>query len=480
MTPERVEVLVVGGGPAGLTAAVEAARAGAEVVIVDENPRPGGQIYRQLPPEFVVEDPRWSPPEQARALFSQVARLPIQFRGGTIVWGSFEPRVLEVIADGRSARIQANVIIIAAGAYDRPVPLPGWTLPGVLTVGGAQTLLKAQRILPGKRILLAGTGPLLLVVASQLAKAGASIAAVVDTVRARALLPHAWSLLKALPVFKDGIGYRATLLRAGVRWLAPYVLTRIEGTHQVACAVVARADDDWRPVAGTERSFEVDTVCVGYGLLPSVELLRLLGCRLHHDPLADVWIPDRTPDGETSLPGVFAIGDGAGVAGVRVAVEEGRIAGLSAARLLGRLSDEDAEQRKQAAREALSRLRPFCAALSAVYRARPGLLDLATPDTIVCRCEEVTRADIEAAIRDGAACPTQVKAWTRSGMGPCQARMCALPTMHLVAKAVGAQAAEVSMYTPRPPLKPVNISTLVGEFDSLAAGSVPGQGAPHP
>nr|MBA2305356.1 FAD-dependent oxidoreductase [Acidobacteriota bacterium] len=374
MLPERVEVLVVGGGPAGLAAAIEAARAGAQVVIVDENPRPGGQIYRQLPPEFVVEAPRSSPPEQAkaRALFSEADRLPIQFRGGTLVWGSFEPGVLEVIADGRSARIQANVIIIAAGAYDRPVPLPGWTLPGVLTVGGAQTLLKAQRILPGKRILLAGTGPLLLVVASQLARAGASIAAVVDTVAAGALLPHAWSLLKAWPLFKEGLGYRTTLLRAGVRWLAPYVLTRIEGTHQVTGAVVARADGDWRPVAGTERSFDVDTVCVGYGLLPSVEIVRLLGCRLHHDPLADVWLPDRTSDGETSVPGVFAVGDGAGVAGVRVAVEEGRVAGLSAARLLGKLSDETAEQGKQGAREELARLRPFCAAMSAAYRPRPG------------------------------------------------------------------------------------------------------------
>jgi NADPH-dependent 2,4-dienoyl-CoA reductase/sulfur reductase-like enzyme len=482
MTPERVEVVVVGGGPAGLAAAIEAGRAGAQVVIVDENARPGGQIYRQLPSAFAVEDSRSSSNEQgeARELFSEADRLPIQFRGGTLVWGAFEPRVVEVIADGRCARIQADVLIVAAGAYDRPVPIPGWTLPGVLTVGGAQTLLKSQRMLPGKRILLAGTGPLLLVVASQLAKAGAGIVAVVDPVPARALLPHAWSLMTAWPMFSEGIRYRTTLLRAGVRWLAPYLLTRIEGTDQVARAVVARVDDDWRPIAGTERSFDVDTVCVGYGLLPSTELLRLLGCRMHYDPLADVWLPERTPDGETSIPGVFAVGDGAQVAGVKVALEEGRIAGFSAARLLGRLSDGDAERGKQTARDRLARLRPFSAAMTAVYRPRPGLFGLATADTLVCRCEEVTRAEIEAAISDGATSPTQVKAWTRSGMGSCQARMCALPAMHLVADAIGAPVEEVGPYTSRPPLKPVSIATLIAAFESIDAGAVPGQGAPHP
>jgi NADPH-dependent 2,4-dienoyl-CoA reductase/sulfur reductase-like enzyme len=481
MTPERVEVLVVGAGPAGLAAAIEAARAGARVVVVDENPRPGGQIYRQLPSAFVVEDPRSSPEHaDARALLAEAERSTIEFRGGTLVWGAFEPHIVEVMANGRCARIHADVLIVAAGAYDRPVPIPGWTLPGVLTVGGAQTLLKSQRMLPGRRILLAGTGPLLLVVAAQLAKAGAGIVAVVDSVPASALLPHAWSLLMAWRMFAEGLAYRTTVLRAGVRWLAPYVLTRVEGADQVERAVVARADHDWTPIAGTERSFAVDTVCIGYGLLPSVELLRLMGCRMRHDATADVWLPERTPDGETSIAGVFAVGDGARVAGVKVALEEGRIAGLSAARLLGKLPANVAERGKQAARGRLDRLRAFSAAMTDVYRPRPGLFDLATADTFICRCEEVTRAEIEAALHDGATTPAQVKAWTRSGMGSCQARMCGAPTFRLVANALGATAGDVSPYTPRPPLKPVSVAALIAEFHSLDAGAIPGQGASHP
>ena len=365
MTPERVEVLVVGGGPAGFAAAIEAARAGAQVVIVDENARPGGQIYRQLPPEFVVDDLQSSTPEQtmARALFSEADQLSIQFRGATLVWGSFEPRVLEVIAEGRSARIEAKVMIIAAGAYDRPVPLPGWTLPGVLTVGGAQTLLKSQRMLPGKRILLAGTGPLLLVVASQLAKAGANIAAVIDTVPAGALLPHAWSLMKAGRLFKEGIGYRTTLLRAGVRWLAPYVLTRIEGTHAGRQVRSSRG----RMTTGirwSERSVRSRWIqCASVtGSVPSVELLRLLGCRLHHDPLADVWLPDRT-GGWGDVPS-------------RRVRRRRRCGGRRSQESLWRRDGSPgcrppacsagclmttAEQRKRPARQELSRLRPFCA-----------------------------------------------------------------------------------------------------------------------
>ena len=396
------------------------------------------------------------------------------------MWGQFETGTLEVTDARSTSRIHADIIIIATGAYDRPVPLPGWTLPGVLTVGGAQTLLKAQRIIPGRRILLVGTGPLLLVVASQLAKAGAHIAAIVDTVPATALLPHLVSLCRAWPLFKDGIGYRATLARAGVRWLSPYVLTRIDGSRQVEGAIIARADEEWRPIPGTERTFEVDTVCVGYGLVPSVELLRLAGCQLRYDEPGDVWIPERRPDGETSVPGVFAVGDGAGVAGVRAALEEGRIAGVSAAHRLGKLSAGDADRRMEGPRIALARLRSFRAVMDAVYRPRRGLRELATPDTVVCRCEEVTRGEIESAIADGAGSPAQVKAWTRAGMGACQARMCALPTMQLVASRLGRAVAEVGTYTSRPPLKPVAVSSLVREMEGIDAGAIAGQGVTHP
>jgi NADPH-dependent 2,4-dienoyl-CoA reductase/sulfur reductase-like enzyme len=463
MSVERVPPSALGAGPAGLSAAIEAARAGADVLVIDENRQIGGQIFRQLPAGFSVIDSARLGDEyhRGRALFAELEGLPIKFLLGATVWGCFGDRVLEIVAGRETRQIQADMLVLATGAYDRPVPLPGWTLPGVLTVGGAQTILKSQHIIPGRRILMAGTGPLQLVVASQLAKAGAEIAAVVEAVRTTDVLRHAAALARAWSITRDGISYRWNVWRSRVRWIAPAILVRIDGTDQVERATVARVDADWRPIPGTEETFDVDTVCVGYGLIPSVELLRLCGCALDYDPRADVWIPRRTDSFETTVANVFAVGDGAGVAGAAVAADEGRVAGLAAAHRLGRLSLQDVDARMAPPRRRLANLARFREAMDDVYRLRAGIHDLATDDTIVCRCEEVRTRDIRAAVDDGATVLNQVKAWTRTGMGPCQARMCALPTAHIVARRIGRAVTEVGEYTPRPPAKPVSADALI-------------------
>jgi NADPH-dependent 2,4-dienoyl-CoA reductase/sulfur reductase-like enzyme len=461
---ERTDLVVVGAGPAGLCAAIEAARAGVRVVLVDENPRPGGQIFRQLPGPFRVTNPARMGPDfrRGRALLDQLEGLPIRVLSNAIAWGSFNDRVLEVSHGGLPLQLSAEAIVLATGAYDRPVPIPGWTLPGVLTVGGAQTILKTQRILPGRRILMAGTGPLQLVVASQLARAGAVLVAVADPVPTWSVLRHAPALLRAWSITRDGLAYRWSLVRARVPWLTPYVLVRIEGRDAVERTTIARVDDEWRPVLGTERTFEVDTVCVGYGLVPSIELPRLLGCRLLFDPLAAAWVPARSLEFETSVPNVFAVGDGAGVAGAVVAAEEGRIAGLCVAERLGRLTSADARRRAAPARARLHSLQSFRMAMDSVYCLKSGLHELADDETLVCRCEERTAGDLRAAMREGARTLDHLKAWTRGGMGPCGGRMCGLPTAHLLARELGVDVAFVGCYRPRPPVKPVPIAALIG------------------
>lgn len=464
MTIECADLVVVGAGPAGLRAAIEAVRAGLSVVVLDENPRPGGQIFRQLPEPFSVIDRRALGSEFARGqgLLGELQGLPIRFLLNAVVWGMFEDGVLEVVQGERGLRIRAESVVLATGAYDRPVPLPGWTLPGVLTAGGAQTILKGQRMLPGRRILMAGTGPLQLVVASQLAKAGADIVAVAEAVPTTAVIRHAAALLRAWPIARDGVRYRWNLLRHRVPWVAPAVLVHVEGRSEVERATIARADPDWRPISGTERTFEVDTVCVGYGLVPSIEMSRLLGCSLRFDPMADVWVPERNEDFETTVPGIFAVGDGAGVAGAAVAAEEGRIAGLAVARALGRLTQDQTARRMAPARRHLRRLAPFRAAMETVYQIRPGLHELATGDTIICRCEERTAVELESAIAEGVQCLDHLKAWTRAGMGPCNGRMCGLPTAHLLSRHLGNDMTTLGWYRARPPVKPVPVSALIG------------------
>jgi NADPH-dependent 2,4-dienoyl-CoA reductase/sulfur reductase-like enzyme len=455
VTRESFDLVVVGAGPAGISAAITAARTGVTVALVDENPAAGGNIYRQPPSDFVTTGRA-----AGDALLRGLDTVPVRRFQETTVWGAFRPHVLEAVRGGDSFTIEGRAVIVAAGAYDRPFPVPGWTLPGVLTVGGAQTLLKGQRLLPGRRFLFAGTGPLLLVVAAQYAEAGAEIVAVADAARMLSLARHVPRLLAAPALLRDGLAYRWSLLRRQVPWLSQSQLLRIEGDRQVESASTVEVDASGQPRAGSERRFEVDTVCIGYGLVPSVELLQLLGCSLRYDEAAASWAPQRNDDFETSVPSVFAVGDGAGVAGAVVAADEGSVAGLAVARALGRIGADQAAALQRPLRRRLRRLARFRAAMDAVYGRPPRFADRVTPETIVCRCEEVRRSDIDDAIGDGARTSAQVKAWTRVGMGPCQGRMCSLPIAELLSRATHRSVAELGPPSVRPPIKPVSIAAL--------------------
>jgi NADPH-dependent 2,4-dienoyl-CoA reductase/sulfur reductase-like enzyme len=463
MREERAQVVIVGAGPAGLKAAISAARAGASVVVVDEHPQPGGQIFHQMPQEFALKNKKLMSSEfhRAQSLFSELSNLPIRYFFNSVVWGAFDERTLEIMDANGSFSLEGDAIILATGAFDRPVPVPGWTLPGVITVGGAQTLLKAQRLIVGRKILMAGTGPLQLVVASQLAKAGADIVAVSDPVPTRDLFQHTWSMLRAWPITRDGVGYRWNLLRKGVPWIAPSILVHIGGRDEVSSATISQVDKDWRPIAGTERTFEVDTVCIGYGLVPSIELPRLLGCEFHYEEFADAWLPDRDEYFQTTTPNLYAVGDGSGIAGAAVAAVEGTIAGLTVAHRLKHISDTFFRDAIAEPRRRLERLAAFRLAMDTVYRPRPGLHELAHDDTVICRCEEVRLLHLMEAIDDGAETVGQVKAWTRAGMGPCQGRMCSLPVTHVIANKKNKHPRSIGLQTALVPAKPVSVHSLI-------------------
>lgn len=453
----QTDLLVVGAGPAGLAAAAEAARTGVKVLVVDDNLRAGGQIYRQVPVEFKAGTSAAASTDVGRgkALLSEATSAGVQFRFGCTAWGMFEPGTIEVADDAGLDRIRAACIVIAAGAHDRPTPLPGWTLPGVFTVGGAQALLKGQRILPGRRMLLAGVGPLLLVVASQLSQAGVDVVAVAEPVpfwRGATVLP---ALVRVWPLLKDAVRYRTTLLRKRVPWFSRTILTKVEGKATVTGATVARVDSNWRPVAGTDQHFDVDAVAIGYGLVPSIELARLCGCEMTYDARVRSWTPRRNAQFESSVPGLFLVGDGAGVAGAVVATEEGRVAGVAVARQLGRLTNAAANHQSAPSLRRLAALQRFRQAVDHAFALHDGLFELADAQTIACRCEEVTFDDLEEAALDGASTPAVLKSFTRCGMGPCQGRMCSTTTAEWLSRRTGIPMALHPLPTVAPPVKPV-------------------------
>jgi NADPH-dependent 2,4-dienoyl-CoA reductase/sulfur reductase-like enzyme len=467
LPPSTIDVLVVGGGPAGLAAAAQAAAAGLSVMLVDERVTLGGQIYKRMGPGFEVDSPRSVGREYVAGaeLIATVEAAEIDVRLGTAVVAIEGMRVIICESDARTAVVEAKRIIIAAGAYDRPVAFPGWTLPGVLTAGGAQTLVKTQRVLPGERIVFAGAGPVALAFPAQLHHQGAHIEVILEAgppPRPRDVLGMALAAPGNTSLLRDAVNYRLELLRARIPLRYRRIVVRAEGADELEAVVHAAVDTDWRVIPGTEERTECDTLCLGYGFLPSVELLRLAGCAVDDDEdrggavaRLDDWM-------RTTVPGIYAVGDGTGVEGSLIAIDDGRLAALAAAMDLQAMTPAEAQQQAAPLRRRLGQRRTFRRALGRMHRVGPGLYELSTPETTICRCEEVTRAALEPAVASSADIGV-VKGLTRAGMGLCQGRNCQRTVAALIAQAHGRQIGDVARTTPRLPIRPVPIKAIADD-----------------
>ncbi|MEZ5862575.1 MAG: FAD-dependent oxidoreductase [Geminicoccaceae bacterium] len=464
LTPD---ILVIGGGPAGLAAAAAASSAGAEVVLVDERASLGGQYFKPLASSHRFTG--GGTDAQFRAgleLVRRVEALPVRIIREALVWGAFGADELGVVACGTSWLIRPRRLVLATGAYERGVPLPGWTLPGAMTTGACQTLLRAYRVAPGSCVLVAGNGPLNLQVAAELLRAGVEVVALVETAPPPWRRPAAMlGMARAAPdLVRNGLRDLWLLRRRGVPVLHGHQLVRIEGESKVEAAVVARLDAAGRPLPGSERRFVVDTVASGYGFLPQAELSRALGCDHDHDPGFDQLRVVRDADCRSSVPDVFVAGDAGGLGGARVAEAQGTLAGARAAADLGFVADAVAID---AARAALARGRRFQEALWSLYAAPLPGHALATPETLVCRCEEVSLATLEAAVTGGAASIGALKRRTRAGMGRCQGRYCAPVMAAMIAEATGRPVDELALMAPRAPIRPVPIAAIAGIEESV-------------
>ena len=451
-------VAIIGAGPAGLAAASAVVEGGVSCAVFDDNPQAGGQYFRQLSPGLAPTG-RDPVPRDARARESlDILSHPlVTHHAGTTVWSMPEPLTLAYAGPRGSGRFRADAVVVAAGAHDRPCPFPGWTLPGVISAGGCLNLLKVQALLPGRRVAVVGNGPLLLVVAHSLAKAGAEVVLVAEaapaTRRSARALP---GMLAAPGLLAKGLRYRAALLRSGFPFREGWVAAEAHGDDRVGAVTVAGLDAEGRPDRSDTYRIDVDALVVGYGLMPSGELARMLGCRHRHDRDRGGWLVERSDSLETDIQGVYVVGDAAGIGGAEIALAEGELVGAVLAERLGRGSAG-----RSGARRKLARLERFRVALEAVYRL-PRPLDLATPDTIVCRCEDVSKKRIIEGARNGSGLGA-IKVETRASMGRCQGRNCLAAIAAIVAEAEGVREAEVPWPRMRPPVRPVPIEALLNE-----------------
>lgn len=449
------DVVIIGAGPAGMSAATQAASFGLRTVLIDEQARLGGQIYRNVSEASGRMDTILGPDyAYGRSLVAALQTAHVDVCLSSMVWDIAPGFSVRALQNGKVLEFKAPQLIVANGALERPSPVPGWTLPGVLTAGAAQIAMKSSASIPSGRIVLAGGGPLLLLVACQLLDAGAKIVGIVETSPAANIMqaaPYFLGAIRSPKLLTKGLAMTMRLRRAGILW------------HKRAEAIVIEGQDKAEAVsftAGKQRyRLEADTVLLHHGVIPNTQISRLLRAEHDWNDAQLAWQPRLDVFRESSVVGLRIAGDGGGIGGARAAEASGRMAVIGAAHALKRLNDKERDRIAAPERKNLELqlcIRPF---LDALYRP-PKWLFAPDGETVVCRCEEVTAADIRKSVALGSRGPNQTKFFNRCGMGPCQGRMCGPTVTQILADELCVSPREVGAYRIRSPLKPITLQQI--------------------
>ncbi|MCY4451324.1 MAG: NAD(P)/FAD-dependent oxidoreductase [Immundisolibacterales bacterium] len=478
------------------------------MVLSDETRAAGGQVSRAAPSALGPGGDHGGPDTAAgEALRARLAASPVETRLGERVWsvvaraaltepaadpcpeppptgfrmeeeagfGARSPARFRVDTAGQGGvrSVFAAAIVLCPGATERVVPFPGWTLPGVIGLAAATVLLKSQRLLPGRRVVVAGAGPLVPAVAATIVKAGGTVAAVAD-LGGRSDWLRTLPRLAAMPrLLGRGAGWVVRIAGARVPVLFRHAIRSAEGRGELEAVTIAPIDANgtWRREAGDwpGRRIAADALAVGHGLAPATEIGRLLRVRHRFSRAEGGWRPVTDDWGRTSLSRCYVAGDGAGVFGAAAAVQSGRLAGGAAAVDAGRIDPGAVAARARRLRRTRNRAARFGAAMSRLAALRPAMVESIPAGTVVCRCEDVIRQRIEDAIAQGAVEVNQLKHFTRCGMGPCQGRTCGEVVAELLAARIADDPDEgrraAGQWTGRAPLRPITMDDLAGRFD---------------
>lgn len=455
-------VVVVGAGPAGMRAAAILAEADIRPIVIDSGGSAGGRFWRKLRPGLpeLTHGSTLHDAEQAARARSAYERLAgrIDHYPGTTAVDATRELVWALGPTGEVDCTPWGRLLVCTGAMDRIVPIPGWTLPGVYTIGGAQTALEEQGVAIGGRILLVGTGPLLYLTAAGHARAGVEVAAVLDTARTTHQLAAIADLLADRTRLALGLRCLSILRRAGVP-----VLRGVRGVRILGSARVEGVEAEH---GGRSRSFRCDAVALGFGLVPQVQLLDLLGVPMRLDAASGLWLPEVDPTGRTPVAGVYAAGDGARILGGQAAALAGELAALAVLEDLGRVVDPT---RSAHLRRELDRHGRFARGIARAFPFPADLEARIADSTIVCRCEEITAGEIRTVVREhGPEEVNRLKALCRVGMGRCQGRLCGGAAARILAAERAIPLAAAGRFRSQAPIVPLPARAALTERGSPA------------
>ena len=466
---KQFEAVVVGAGPAGMAAALELSKHGVNTAVVDDAEAPGGQVYRRIPPAFKETSTKYLTYRQRRGrqltrAFLQLNEKLTHFTQSS-VWGTFEPYHLDLLNNHQVFKLAYQKLIVCEGANERFIPFPGWTLPGVMSIGGIQKLLHHQRLVTGKRILLSGTGPLLIAAAAELIQSGATLVGVLEATRMRELTPLLFEMFRQKGLLEESMVHIIPLLKNRELFQQGHCIVEAHGKDRVEAATICQLGNDWRPIAATQKIVKTDAVGVGFGFKPGARFSRLCGCAHRFDSKKGGVVPILDTYQATDQADIYVAGDGAGIGGATMAEIQGAVAGLHAAYSLGRISKSRFALLIQPLLKTKERVAQYAKKLEQIYTPRDAIYQTITSQTIICRCEGVTAGEIWQQMEKGRLDLTSLKP-TRLGMGPCQGRGCE----SIAAELLRLNGVDPNMIKPlglRPPLIPMPISVFEKKDDEV-------------
>lgn len=448
------DIIVIGAGPAGMSAATEASRHGASVCLLDDQHSAGGQIYRN-----VAQSPAsrlkvlGADYSAGRAMVHSNQEASVIHRTNAAVWKVGKDGSVAFSVDGLAEQIRARHVIIATGAMERPVPVPGWTIPGAITVGAAQILMKSSGIVPVGAVLI-GAGPLLYLVATQLVAAGAPPKGLVETQTKGDLTGAMRHFLSALKGWKQLV--KGMQMIAALRWAS---VPRFTGATNIEIMGDASVESVHFRAHGRDHVIATTSALLHQGVVPNTQITRSLGLDHTYNTAQNCFAPITDDYGQSSSPMFSIAGDGAGIGGAKVAALSGKISALNALRKIGQITETvcaDIGRSLLKSRRSELAIRPF---LDVAYPPPVSVLRPAD-DTMICRCEDVRAGDIRRYAALGCKGPNQTKAFGRSGMGPCQGRYCGLTVTEILAEETGQSKDATGSYRIRAPLKPITLKEL--------------------